>query len=88
MTTAKSFAEEEIGIQIRCDVHFWMAGFVHVLAHPFFAVTGDDGTFTIEDLPAGTYTLEMWHEKLGTQTQTVTVAGGEQKSVDFTVKSV
>lgn len=55
---------------------------------PFFAVTGDDGIFTIKDLPAGTYTLELWHEKLGTQTQTITVADGETKTADFTVKAV
>src|SRR3990167_4915715 len=64
MTTSKSFAEEEIGIQIRCDVHFWVSAYVHVLSHPFFAVTGDDGSFVIKDLPAGTYTVEVWHEKL------------------------
>ena len=86
MKTSKSFAQEEIGIQIRCDVHFWMAAYVHVLSHPYFAVTGDDGSFTIKDLPAGTYTVEVWHEKLGTQTAQVTVEDGEAKITDFTLK--
>ncbi len=86
MKTTKSFAEEEIGIQLRCDVHFWMAAYVHVLGHPFFAVTGDEGTFSIQGLPAGTYTVEVWHEKMGTQTASVTVADGESKTQDFTYK--
>jgi len=86
MTTAKTFAQSEIGIKMRCDVHFWMAAYVHVLDHPFYAVTGDDGGYQIKDLPTGTYTIEVWHEKLGTQTQTVTVADGDQKTVDFTMK--
>ena len=62
--------------------------YLHILNHPFFAVTGDDGAFTIKDLPAGTYTIELWHEKLGTQTQTVTVVDGDTKTADFTLKAV
>ncbi len=72
---------------MRCDVHFWMASYVHVLDHPYYAVTGDDGSFEIKDLPAGTYTVEVWHEKLGTQTAQVTVTDGETKTADFTLKS-
>ena len=83
---AKAFAAPEIGIQMRCDVHFWMKGYVHVLANPYFAITGDDGSFTIKDLPAGTYTLELWHETLGTQMQQVTVAQEDTKEVNFTLK--
>ena len=86
MTTTKKFDQPEIGIQIRCDVHFWMSAYIHVLNHPFFAVTGDDGSFTIKDLPAGNYTLEVWHETLGTQVQAVTVGEGESKEIDFTLK--
>ena len=56
------------------------------MAHPFFAVTGDDGTFTIKGLPAGTYTVETWHELYGTQDQQVTVAPKESKTVDFSFK--
>jgi plastocyanin len=86
MKTTKSFAQEEIGIQMRCDVHFWMSSYIHVLSHPFFAITGDDGSFTIKDLPAGTYTVEVWHEKLGMQTAQITVTGDETKISDFTLK--
>ena len=86
MTTTKKFDQPEIGIQMRCDVHFWMSAYIHVLSHPFFAVTGEDGSFTIKDLPAGNYTLEVWHEALGTQTQMVTVGEGESKEVNFSLK--
>ncbi len=86
MTTAWTFAQPEIGIKMRCDVHFWMASYIHVLDHPFYALTGDDGSYQIKDLPAGTYTVEVWHEKLGTQTAEITVAEGETKTSDFTLK--
>ena len=55
-----------------------------MLPHPFFAVSGSDGSFTIKGLPPGTYTVEAWQEKNGTQTATVTVAGSETKTADFT----
>ena len=86
MTTTKTFPEPEIGVKLRCDVHFWMASYIHVLKNPFFAITGDDGSFTIKGLPAGTYTLEVWHETLGIQTQAVTVGDGESKTIDFSLK--
>ena len=86
METKKIFDKPEIGIRLKCDVHFWMAGYIHVLSNPFFAVTGEDGSFTIKNLPAGTYTLELWHEKLGTQDQTITVKDGESKEINFTLK--
>lgn len=86
MTTTKTFENPEIGVRMRCDVHFWMVSYVHVLNHPFYAVTGDDGSYAIKDLPAGTYTLEVWHEKLGTQTQSVTLAEGGSQTIDFTLK--
>lgn len=86
MTTTKIFEKPEVGIRLRCDVHFWMASFISILDHPFYAVTGDDGSYQIKDLPAGTYTIELWHEKLGTQTAEITVADGETKTSDFTLK--
>ena len=55
--------------KVKCDVHPWMGAFVHVLDHPFFSVTGDDGTFTISGLPPGNYTVTAWHETLGEQQQ-------------------
>ncbi len=87
MKIAKSFAKPEIMVPIKCNVHPWMHAYVGVVGHPFFAVTGADGTFTIKGLQAGTYTLEAWHEKLGTATQTVTVADGQSSSVTFSFES-
>ena len=85
MKTTKKLLKQEIGIPMKCDVHFWMTGYLHVLAHPFFAVTGSDGAFTVKGLPAGTYTLEAWHGKLGTKQVIVTVKGDESQSVEFTL---
>jgi plastocyanin len=78
------FDTPEIGIPLKCDIHFWMSGYVHVLPHPFFAITGDDGSFVISGVPPGNYTLLAWHETLKSQTQTVTVSAGEVKEVEFT----
>jgi plastocyanin len=82
----KTFAREEISIPVKCNVHPWMRAYIGVVSHPFFAVTGDDGSFAITGLPPGTYTLEAWHEKYGVQEQTVTVAPKETKAVDFSYK--
>jgi hypothetical protein len=87
MTYTKKFDQPEVMIRIKCDVHGWMAAYCGVLSHPFFAVTAPDGTFAIKNLPAGTYTLEAWHEKLGTQTQQVTVGAQESKPAAFTFKA-
>lgn len=76
METRRSFAKAETGILVRCDVHPWMVGYISVFEHPYFAVSGADGSFRIEGLPDGSYVIETWHESLGAQTQQVTVAGG------------
>jgi plastocyanin len=81
----RSFPTEEVMVWVKCDVHPWMGAWVGVLDHPFYAVSGADGTFMIDGLPAGTYTVEMWHEKYGTQTMEVTVADGASATADFTV---
>ncbi len=72
---------------VKCDVHPWMKSYVAVMTHPYFAVTGGDGTFVIDDLPAGTYTVEAWHERLGTQTAEVTVGASGAAAADFTFKA-
>lgn len=74
----KKFAKPEIGVKIKCDVHGWMLAYGHIVDHPYFAITDDKGAFTINNLPAGDYTVEAVHEKLGTKTAklTVTDAGG------------
>jgi plastocyanin len=82
----KSFARQEVMIPVKCNVHPWMRAYIGVVGHPFFAVTGDDGTFTLKGLPPGTYTIQLWHEKYGTQEQQVTVGAKESKTVDFAVK--
>lgn len=84
MTMTKVFATREVMVPVKCDVHGWMRAHIGVLDHPFFAVTGREGTFSLKDLPAGTYTVEAWHETLGTQTTQVTVGTGESKDVTFT----
>lgn len=73
----------EIGVPLKCDIHFWMSGFMHVMRHPFFSVTGDEGTFTINNIPPGKYTLETWHETLKPQTQEVTIEAGKLLQADF-----
>ena len=86
MTTNRTFSASEVMIPLECSVHGWMHAFVGVLPHPYFATSGADGTFNIANLPAGTYTIEVWHESLGAQTATVTVADGESKTADFSFK--
>ena len=71
-------------VKLKCDVHPWMIGFVLVSKSPYFAVSQDTGQFEIKEVPAGTYTVEAWHEKLGTQTEQVTVADGQTANVKFT----
>lgn len=79
----RTFNYEEVVIPFKCDVHSWMNCYAAVLPHPFFAVTGDDGSFTIPNLPAGEYTITAWHEKYGTAEKTVTVADGATQEIEF-----
>jgi hypothetical protein len=81
---AKKFDSQADLIKFKCDVHPWMTGYVGVSAHPFFAVTGDDGTFSIASVPAGTYTLEAWHERYGRQTAEVNVTADRPGAAEFT----
>ena len=83
MKTTKTFDQPEIGVPFKCNVPPWMTAYAGVFNHPFFAVTDANGVFQIKGLPAGTYTIEAWQEKLGTQGQKVTVADGESKEVGF-----
>ena len=82
----KSFARQEVMIAVKCNVHPWMRAYIGVVSHPFFAVTGDDGTFTIKGLPPGTYKVEAWHEKYGAKEMDVTVAAKDAKTLDFEFK--
>jgi plastocyanin len=78
-----TFDKPEAMFQIKCDVHPWMSAFVGAFNHPFFSVTGADGKFTISGLDPGTYEITAWHERLGTQTASVTVGASDKKTQDF-----
>ena len=82
----QTFAREEIAIPVKCNVHPWMRGYIAVFKHPYFAVTDKNGGFDLKDLPPGTYTITAWQEKLGTQSQKVTIGAGEAKTLDFSFK--
>ena len=81
------FQRPEEPFLVKCDVHPWMAAYVGVFEHPFFAVSGADGSFEISGLPAGTYELVAFHERFGTRTGSVTVEDGGSASVDFTFEA-
>jgi hypothetical protein len=83
MTSTRSFRTPEIMVPLECNVHGWMNAYVGVLEHPYFAVSGADGSFVIEGLPAGTYQIGAWHEVYGTQTGSVTIADDGTGAVDF-----
>jgi len=81
--SSATFDKAESVFQIKCDVHPWMSAYVGVFTHPFFSTTKADGKFTIPGLDPGTYEITAWHERLGTQTATVTVAANETKTQNF-----
>jgi len=74
---------EEVMITFGCDVHRWMKAYVGVVSHPYFAVSGDGGTFEIDNVPAGTQTVQVWHEAYGMLSKTVRVQGGAIANIDF-----
>lgn len=79
----RTFEHAETMIPIRCNVHPWMIAYAGVLTHPFFDVTGVQGSYHLSALPAGKYVIEAWHETLGTRAQTITLKEAETQSVDF-----
>lgn len=81
------FAREEVSIPVKCNVHPWMKSYIAVFKHPYFQVTGANGSFDLKNLPPGTYTIEAWHEKYGTTSQSVTIGAKESKAVTFTFKA-
>ncbi len=83
-----TFTTPEVMVRFKCDVHGWMAAHIGVMAHPFFAVTAADGTFSFSGVPPGTYTVEAWHEVFGTQTARVTVGAGESSPLSFSFGGV
>lgn len=83
MKITKTFTKPEIMVPVKCNVHPWMQAYIGVVAHPYFSVSGSDGSFTIKGLPAGTYTVQMWHETLGTKAETVTVEDGGSANIRY-----
>jgi plastocyanin len=81
--TSTVFNKPEEVFHIKCDVHPWMSAYIAVFTHPFFSATATDGKFTISGLDPGTYEITAWHEKLGTQTASVTVGANDKKTQDF-----
>lgn len=71
-------------VQFKCDVHSWMNAWVFVSPHPYYAITGDDGSFSIGDVPPGTYKVKSWQEKLGEQEMEVKVEAGGKAEANFT----
>jgi plastocyanin len=69
--------------EIKCDVHGWMSGWLVATANPYYGVTDNSGSFKLTDVPAGAYTVEVWHEKLGKSTQKVTVKAKEDAKANF-----
>lgn len=86
MSPDKAFSKSEDPFRIKCDVHPWMGAWIRIMEHPFYAVTSADGKFTLNNVPAGTYLIEAWHEKLGAQTASVTVGAGDTKTLSFAFK--
>lgn len=82
-----SFAKPEFAAHVLCNVHPWMRAYLFVFNNPYFAVTSTTGTFELKNVPPGTYTIEAWQEKYGTQDQTVIVGSKETKTVSFQFKS-
>jgi plastocyanin len=86
LKSTTTFTVPEVMLPFKCDVHKWMNAWVGVLEHPFYAVSGKAGAFALAGLPPGTYTIEAWHEKLGSQTQQVTIGAKESKKISFVFK--
>ena len=77
----------EMPIEVKCDAHPWMHAYWFVMDQPYYAVTDASGKFSIADLPAGDYEVEVWHEKLGQKTEKVTIPSGGTATVDWSFGS-
>ena len=81
-----TFSQPELAIPVACNIHPWMRAYLFVFAHPYFDVTAKTGTFELKNLPPGSYTIEAWHERFGTQDVSVNIGPKESRSVSFTFK--
>ena len=75
--------DEPEKVPVKCDTHEWMSGVIVVMDHPYFAKTDAKGAFRLSDVPAGEYTLAVWHERLGEKSAKVKVEPGKESRVDF-----
>ena len=82
----RHFIKPEVMIKVKCNIHSWMHAFIGVVDNPYFAVSKHDGTFQIENLPPGTYTVAVWQENLGTQEHQITVSPHANAVTNFTFK--
>jgi hypothetical protein len=73
-------------VEVKCDEHPWTHGWLAVFDHPYYVVTGADGSFVLDEVPPGTYTLVVWHERGGRTTKPVTVGAGERVSAPVTIR--
>jgi plastocyanin len=81
---ARKFLKPEIMIRVKCNIHSWMRAYIGVTDHPYFAVSGADGSFELPNLPPGTYVVEAWQEELGVQDKTITVSPSTKTDLSFT----
>jgi hypothetical protein len=79
----RTFDREEVAFRVEDNVHPWMSGWIAVLSSPFFAVTGEEGGFDLPELPPGELEIVVWHETLGEQSQTLALAPGEGRRIEF-----
>jgi plastocyanin len=83
----QTFARQEVAIAVKCNVHPWMKAYIAVLSTPYFQVTGKDGSFEINNVPPGTYTVTAWHELYGISQQSMTIGPKESKALTITFKA-
>jgi hypothetical protein len=81
-----SWPAQEVAIHVKCNIHPWMSGYMVVVKGPY-GISDDKGSFKIENVPPGNYTLTAWQETYGTQTQKITVAAGKPVAANFTFKA-
>jgi len=83
MVSQTKFANPEVPLPVRCDVHKWMGAFIGVFDNPFNTVSKKDGTYELK-LPPGNYEITAWHEKFGTKKMMVTVMDNGKTETNFT----
>jgi hypothetical protein len=74
-------------VHLKCDVHSWMSAWVFVATHPYYAVTKEDGSFSIGDVPPGDYSVKVWHGRLGEKAASVKVDPKGSATADFVIQA-